>query len=165
MTWKPLVVASKSSRLTLTVEAFVTIGLHPWTQEEDAVASAWIETYKGKRGVRYRVNYRLGGRESRPHRAGTFGTKRDANARKAWVAGELAAMRVPDLRLMNPMPSPTFRTWRKGGAHHVSTSRAAPPRPPRQPRAHHPGDRHAALDSILPDEIAALVVTISGLKA
>lgn len=42
--------------------------------------------------------YRVGGRESSPRYAGSFATKRDALARKAWVVGELAAMRIPDRR-------------------------------------------------------------------
>src|SRR5687768_13300706 len=43
--------------------------------------------------------YRLGGRESAPRYGGSFRTKREALARKAWLAGELAALRVPNLRL------------------------------------------------------------------
>jgi integrase len=42
--------------------------------------------------------YRVGGRESAPRYAGSFPTKREALARKAWVVGELAAMRIPDRR-------------------------------------------------------------------
>jgi integrase len=48
--------------------------------------------------VRWQVRFRLGGRESRPRSAGTFGTRREADTRARWVAGEIAAMRVPDLR-------------------------------------------------------------------
>jgi integrase len=61
------------------------------------MASAWIERRTTKTGaIRYRVKYRLGGRESAHRYAGSFKAKRDALARLAWVAGELAAMRVPD---------------------------------------------------------------------
>lgn len=58
--------------------------------------SAWIErrTIAGDR-TRYVVKYRLGGRESAKRYAGSFATRRDALARQRWVAGELAAMRVP----------------------------------------------------------------------
>jgi integrase len=49
--------------------------------------------------------YRLGGRESMPRYAGSFSTKREALARKAWVLGELAALRVPDLRLVGERSS------------------------------------------------------------
>jgi integrase len=49
--------------------------------------------------------YRLGGRESSPRYGGSFSSKREAIARKAWVLGELAAMRVPDLRLAQDRPS------------------------------------------------------------
>lgn len=70
------------------------------------MASVWI----AKRGSRFRVMYRTGGRESAPRYAGSFATKREALTRKAWVAGELAAMRVPDLsRLAEPERAPTFR--------------------------------------------------------
>ncbi len=63
------------------------------------MASAWITTrLTSAGGKRYRVMYRLGGRESLPRYAGSFSTKRDAIARKAWVIGELAALRVPDPR-------------------------------------------------------------------
>jgi hypothetical protein len=61
------------------------------------MASCWIKRRQGKTGVRFRVEYRVGGRESSPRYAGSFATKREALVRKAWVAGELAAMRVPDL--------------------------------------------------------------------
>ncbi|MEP6813904.1 MAG: site-specific integrase, partial [Actinomycetota bacterium] len=72
--------------------------------------SAWIRKRAGKTGDRFRVEYRLGGRESRPHYAGSFQTKRDALARKAWVTGELAAMRVPDLGSLVEAPAaPTLR--------------------------------------------------------
>jgi integrase len=52
--------------------------------------------------------YRVGGRESAPRYAGSFGTKREAIARKAWVVGELAAMRVPDGRVPDDAVAPTI---------------------------------------------------------
>jgi integrase len=65
------------------------------------VASAWVEKRKTTSGkVRYRVEYRLGGRESASRYAGSFATQREALARKAFVAGQLAAMRVPELDLV-----------------------------------------------------------------
>lgn len=58
--------------------------------------SVWIERRETARGQgRYLVKYRLGGRESGNRYAGSFQTRRDALARQRWVAGELAAMRVP----------------------------------------------------------------------
>lgn len=62
------------------------------------MASAWIEkrtTSKGK--PRYRVMYRLGGRESVAKYGGIFSSRKDAVARRAWIVGELAAMRHPDI--------------------------------------------------------------------
>jgi hypothetical protein len=63
------------------------------------VPSVWITTRATARGgKRYRVMYRLGGRESAPRYGGSFRTKREALARKAWLTGELAALGVPNLR-------------------------------------------------------------------
>lgn len=50
--------------------------------------------------VRYRVRYRLGGRDAPRLRGGTFRTLREARTRRDWIAGEIAAMRVPDLTLI-----------------------------------------------------------------
>lgn len=62
------------------------------------MASVWIERRRTAGGrTRYRVKYRLGGRESSHRYAGSFATRREAIARSRWVAGELAAMRVPHL--------------------------------------------------------------------
>ena len=64
------------------------------------VPSAWVARRKTSSGVRFRVMFRAGGRESAPRYGGSFGTLKEANVRKAWVLGELAAMRVPDLTLL-----------------------------------------------------------------
>jgi integrase len=62
------------------------------------MASVWIRTRTTKDGSkRYRVEYRFGGRESRIRYGGSFATKREATIRAGWIAGELAAQRVPDL--------------------------------------------------------------------
>lgn len=61
--------------------------------------SVWIERRQIAQGEsRYLVKFRLGGRESAHRYAGSFPTRRDALARRRWVAGELAAMRVPQFR-------------------------------------------------------------------
>jgi integrase len=72
------------------------------------MASVWLRKRPTKAGnTRYRVEYRVGGRESRPRYAGSFPTKREALARKAWVAGELANMRVPNgSALLEPAAAP-----------------------------------------------------------
>jgi hypothetical protein len=81
------------------------------------MASVWIERRKTKKGQpRYRVEYSLGGYRSRGRYAGSFKTRREAEIRKHWVAGELAAQRVPDLTILKePELSPTFaeaaRRW------------------------------------------------------
>ncbi len=78
--------------------------------------SSWIVSRATKadgrnRGrPRYLGRYRLGGRESRARYAGSFGTKSEAVARKRWVDGELAALRVPDLAVLaEPVAAPTVR--------------------------------------------------------
>lgn len=72
---------------------------------------AWVERRIERSGaIRWRVRYRIGGAEGRQLYAGSFKTKRDAEARRRWVEGELAAMRIPDIRrLAETAKSPTFR--------------------------------------------------------
>jgi hypothetical protein len=73
------------------------------------MASAWIRKRRTKDGsVRWRVEYRLGGAGTRKRYAGSFRTNREALIRKAWVSGELAARRVPDLSAFaEPTPPAT----------------------------------------------------------
>jgi integrase len=74
------------------------------------MASVWIKPRATKGGsTRYRVEYRLTGRSGSVFYAGTFGTKREAEIRKKYVADELAARRVPDLSsLAAPKPALTI---------------------------------------------------------
>jgi integrase len=70
-----------------------------------ASGSVWIRTRPTKAGgKRYRVEYRLGGREAPTLFAGSFGTRREATTRKAWILGEIAARRLPDVRLYVELP-------------------------------------------------------------
>jgi len=73
--------------------------------------SAWIAKRKTKTGIRYRVMWRGGGRESAPRYGGSFGTMREANARRSWIVGEFAAMRIPDLGLSTRSLPPTSPAW------------------------------------------------------
>jgi hypothetical protein len=87
-------------------------------QGDCLMASTWIRRRSTRGGAtRYRVEYRVGGRESRPKYGGTFKTKREAKVRRDYVAGELAALRVPDLRLIPQAPQRTLRAeaerWRR----------------------------------------------------
>lgn len=62
--------------------------------------------------VRYVVEYRLGGRSAKKRTGGRFKTKREAEARRNWIKGELAAMRVPDFSILETnVPAPTVRVW------------------------------------------------------
>jgi integrase len=59
------------------------------------MATVTITTRETRSGRRYDVRYRLGGRMYPVLRAGTFKTEREAKARKALVAGEIAHGRHP----------------------------------------------------------------------
>ena len=75
--------------------------------------SVWISPHTTKAGAkRFRVGFQLGGRATRSRYGGSFKTKREAKIRRDWIAGELAALRVPDLtRLEDEQPqAPTFAT-------------------------------------------------------
>jgi integrase len=72
------------------------------------MASVWLTTRTTKDGERrYRVEFRCGGREAPTTYGGSFKTKREALERRAWIAGELAAKRVPHLR-WHEATAPTF---------------------------------------------------------
>ena len=81
-----------------------------FTLPRSASGSVWIRTRPTRDGgVRYRVEYRVGGREAPVRYGGSFKTMREATIRKKWIAGEFAAMRVPDLTILRePTPAPTF---------------------------------------------------------
>jgi hypothetical protein len=80
------------------------------------MASSWIITRATKAGEkRYRVEFRLGGRESATRYGGSFRTKRQADGRRRWIDGELAARRVPVLRsLEQERRAPTLAEAAKG---------------------------------------------------
>lgn len=76
------------------------------------MASAWIErriTPKGQ--SRFCVRYRIGGRESALRFGGSFGTLREAKIRRDAIGGDLAALRVPDVQILDrPATVRTLRT-------------------------------------------------------
>jgi len=72
------------------------------------VASAWIIRRERNGRRTYVVRYRLGGREATQLHGGAFRLEREARARRDWIAGELAALRVPDLALLEPERPETF---------------------------------------------------------
>lgn len=81
------------------------------------MASVWIERRpRAGGGSSFLVRYRLGGRESRRRHGGSFATLREARKRREWIADELAAMRVPDLTLLEPSRLSlveAFEEWRR----------------------------------------------------
>ena len=129
------------------------------------MASAWLTTRVTASGnKRYRVMFRLGGRESIPRYAGSFATKRDALARTAWVIGELAAMRVPEIAALDqaPVRPPTraeaAERWRESRIdvaegtrvlHRIALDRVLP----------RLGDRR--LDELTVDDINAMVAELA----
>lgn len=130
------------------------------------MASAWIERREtAAHRTRYVVKYRLGGRESAHRYAGSFATRREALARRSWVAGELAAMRVPHLSSLGAEParSPTVAVacerWRASRVdvsdatrvlHRVALGRVIPIL----------GERR--LDELTVDDVNALVAELAG---
>jgi hypothetical protein len=62
--------------------------------------SSWIVRRESASGPRYLVRFRVGGRESAQQYGGSFRRQEDARARKRYIDGELAALRVPDLNLL-----------------------------------------------------------------
>jgi hypothetical protein len=60
-------------------------------------------------GLRRDFPLRTGGRETMPRYGGAFRTLREARIRRDWIAGELAALRVPEIR---PVAEPADRTLR-----------------------------------------------------
>lgn len=77
------------------------------------MASAYIVSRKSKRGRRFAVRYRLGGRSWPIQHGGVFATFKEARARRDLIAGELAASRNPTevLRLVPDAPALTFTAW------------------------------------------------------
>ena len=76
-------------------------------QRSKTMASAYIMRVERKRdrgGVtrRYRVVYPDRGAETKLQHAGSFKTMAEARERQKWVSAELAARRLPDLRLARP---------------------------------------------------------------
>jgi integrase len=92
-------------------------------------------------GKRYRVEYRLGGRESKIRYGGSFRTMQLAKIRRDWIRGELVNQRAPDLNMLlaDAPKAPTFaeasEAWRKTRVdvtestrvlHRVALNRALP---------------------------------------
>jgi integrase len=85
------------------------------------MASVWIKTRRTSAGgSRFRVEYRLGGRESQVRYGGSFKTMRLAKVRRDFIAGELVSQRVPDLRLLSVEP-PKALTIAEVGDHWLTS--------------------------------------------
>jgi integrase len=78
------------------------------------VSGAHIVVRQGKKGKRYIVRFRRGGRGFKLEHGGSFKTKREAMIRRDFIAGELAAGRDPRIglaQLKNPPRIVTFGEW------------------------------------------------------
>jgi integrase len=126
------------------------------------MASAYVNRVERDGTVRYRVRYRLGGAESTNRHGGSFRTMREARIRRDWIAGLLAAGRVPDLKLGPEIETrQTLRQvaeqWRASrvdvadgtaATHRVNLGRILP----------RLGDR--SLDAIAPTDVIALIAEL-----
>lgn len=78
--------------------------------------SAWIERRTTPAGtLRHLVRFTLGGRGARSRYAGSFKTAREAQIRKHWIIGELAALRVPDLTILREPEEPQIVSISEAG--------------------------------------------------
>ena len=79
------------------------------------MASTWITIrYAADGSKRYRVMWRFGPRSTHPRYGGSFKTRREAKLRRDWIAGELAANRIPKIGRLSETPSaPTLATAAK----------------------------------------------------
>jgi integrase len=126
------------------------------------MASVWITRRPRKSGgVSFRVMFRLGGRETMPRYGGAFPTMREAKIRRDLIAGELAALRVPELQLTAEPSAVTLRAaaerWQASRVdvaentrtrHGLELARILP----------RLGDRH--VEGISPGEVAEFVATL-----
>lgn len=131
---------------------------------------SWIITReRDDRPSQYIVRYRLGGRGAPQRHGGSFRTKTLALARKRWIDGELAHMRVPDLAMLEaPAARPVSlreiaESWRTSRVD-VSEGTAATHRVNLGRILKEIGDQAAV--EIQPADVAALVATLhaGGLK-
>lgn len=112
-------------------------------------------------GKRYRVKFRIRGRGSPKLYGGSFVRKREAEARRDWIIGELANMRVPQFELLKPPAAVKLRDiafkWTASRVdladqtttnHRVNLSRVLP----------RLGDR--PLETLVPSDVAQLVAEL-----
>jgi integrase len=126
--------------------------------------SVWIRTRDTKSGKRYQVEYRLGGRATRVHYAGTFKRKDDARTRERWISGELAAMRVPDLSLLaEPVLAPTLNeAAERWQASRVDIAEATRIQHRTALRRGLPILGSRRIDAIAPQDVAELIAQLHG---
>jgi integrase len=129
------------------------------------MASSWITTRTtGSGAKRYRVRFRVGGRESKIRYGGSFPTKTGALARKRWVDGELAALRVPNIRALEHEPerAPTLaaaaKRWQASRVDVAENTRLQH-RSAVQAMLPLLGDRR--IDSITPADVGELVAELA----
>jgi integrase len=126
--------------------------------------SVWITRRSRKHGgVSYRVRYRTGGRESADQYGGAFSTMREAKIRRDVIAGELAALRLPDLSVLGaePVTAPTLadvaKRWQESRVDASENTRLQH-RSSIQAAVRVLGER--PVDSLTPADVAGLVASL-----
>lgn len=128
------------------------------------MASVWIRKRPRQRGdFSYRVEYRLGGRDSGTRYGGSFRTQREAQIRKAWIVGELAGRRVPDLGALDVAPksrtlAEVAELWRESRVD-VSENTRIQHRTAMALAVGELGSRR--VDELTPADVAGLVATLA----
>jgi hypothetical protein len=129
------------------------------------VASSWIIARGERPSRRFRVLYRLGGRESRQHYGGSFRTKAEALKRRRWIDGGLAGLRVPDLSVLNvePIKAPTVadaaERWQ---ASRVDLAENTKTRHGLELNRIRPLLGSVGVDALIPSDVAEFVATLAG---
>ena len=127
------------------------------------MASVWIRTRAAKSGVRHRVEYRPGGRDTATRFAGSFRTKRLATLRAAFVEGELAAGRVPVVfprakRPLTPTVDKALDRWLES---RIDVNEATKVRNSSEAKRIRPLLGRQRTDEIRPTDVSAFVVAMS----
>jgi integrase len=108
--------------------------------------------------------FRAGGREAAPRYGGAFSTMREAKIRRDFVAGELAALRMPNLRLLAeakraPTLAEAAELWRESRVD-VAENTKIQHRTAMALAIGELGNRR--IDELTPADVAGLVATLAG---
>jgi integrase len=127
-------------------------------QSRATMPSCWVD----RRGERWIVRFRTGGREAPKLYGGSFRRRADADTRRRFIDGELAALRVPNIHALATTRAPTVLeacdAWRAGRVDVTEATRTLH-RVALKRVTDLIGSRR--LDEITPATVASLVGTLS----